>query len=199
LKERKGTITKVFPKDVIKILKKFGYYLNCNGLPLDLMEDFFTQLYTFINFQTLNAMVKNDKYCTMGCAIQLKFAVTTLENWTVDNSFKSPNLSICRQISNILMINRDVSNDESLLKEICPSIELSFVSKILSLYHKDEYDTVAEVPQELIESLSKDQPKIEEEFELMRPKFKICEMSSWKICESIPKMLQKQEFEFLKK
>ena len=192
-------IVKVNSSHIIKILKQYLYLLNSNGVFEDLIKEFYKQTFYFIENFVLNFMLKKDQYCTMGASIQLKMGATALENWASDEKFLNLKLEKLREISNVLMMPKEILVDKETRNDICPNLKSSQVAKIVTFYHKDDFDPMGTVEKGTAEKISTASLEFEDEFIVYNPIFKLIEMPSWRIVD-IPKGLQgKEDFEFLSK
>jgi hypothetical protein len=197
--ELNGKKVKVSPANIVKILKQYHYLLTSNGVFEDVIKEFFKQVFYFMNNHVLNFMLKKDTYCTMGGSIQLKMGLTQVENWASDQNFSNTKLEILRQISNVLMMQKEIFVDKDARKDICPELKLSQLAKLISQYHKDDFDPMAQVQKGTVEKITTETLQFADEFSVFNPIFKLVEMPSWKIVD-LPKGLQgKEEFEFLSK
>eukprot|EP01080_Neovahlkampfia_damariscottae_P000248 gene248-4494_t len=197
--ELNGKLVKVNPSQIIKILKQYLYLLNSNGVFKDLIKEFYQQVFYFIENHLLNFMLKNDKYCTMGASIQLKMGATSLENWASDEKLTNLKLQKLKDISNILMMPKEILVEKEARDDICPTLKESQIAKMVLFYHKDDLDPMGSVEKGTAEKISTAQVEFEEEYNVHNPIFKLVEMPSWRIVD-VPKGLQeKEEFEFLAK
>lgn len=181
----------VDPKQITAILHQYHQMLKKNFFFNELIAQFYAQIYLFINAHTFNALFDTQKKrCKMGSAIMLKMGVSELEMWAeshhLGNKCKE-NLGALRQASDIMIMNKASLVDESTRREVCPTLTLVQVRKILQSYQPDEYDPDI-VPSSVLKALpsadakkgTQDKQEIDESI-LIRPTFDLDhEIPDWK-------------------
>lgn len=189
-------------QSILKVLSQYSQLLSSNGVCYEVINQFFAQIYYFINAMVFNSLITQKKYCTMGYSIFLKMSLTQLENWAIDNKYTLPKsqLEMIRQVTNVLMMNKNLLLDESVRKDICPSLTSSQIGHLLTQYHPDEYDPDGSVPSNVISSLKgeKDEADTLDEYLIYEAHVnQIIDMPSWRLVD-VPKSLAgNDQFDFL--
>eukprot|EP01080_Neovahlkampfia_damariscottae_P008480 gene8480-302_t len=191
------------PFVILKIFNDFLKTFQSNGVFNEISEQFFGQVFYFINGHLLNILLTHRKYCSMKASVNLKMMTSDLSNWADENNFLKckKNFNNLRDISNILMVDKSELVDESVRKQVCPSLQICQILNILCFYHADEFDPVGEVSLFIIQKLNDlcvgEKEIIYDEFIIDKPYLTtLIEMPSWKYLD-LPKGLNKG-FSFLK-
>lgn len=142
---------------VISVLSKTLSTFKENYIHGAIVQQFMAQTFYFINAYVFNAIVApNSTLCTMGNAINMKMALTSLELWANEKgdmtSSAKNELSHLRQVSNVLIMNKSSMVDFNTRSEVCPDINLKQIRRLLQMYRPDEYDP-DEVPKSVIRAL----------------------------------------------
>ncbi len=168
-------------------------------------SQFFSHIFRYINHHTFNALIApGGKYCTMGSSIMLKMAVSELEEWAQSKSLNIGNeLSTLRQASDIMIMNKASLIEESTRKEVCSTLTIQQVRRVLQLYHPDEYDKES-VPASVLKALPETSVRSEDLFVdtsvIQRPNFYFekPEVSLWRSVKAPDMIVERKEFQFLK-
>ncbi|KAL0478684.1 hypothetical protein AKO1_008281 [Acrasis kona] len=167
------------------------------------MNQFFGQIYRYINYHTFNALVATGgAHCTMGSAIMLKMAVSELEEWASSKNFDiSQELTTLRQSCDIMIMNKSNLIEASTRKEICGNLTNQQVRRVLQLYHPDEYDPDA-VPANVLRALPEVNVKSQDVFVdtsvIDKPNFYFekPDIPLWKSVRAPQSLASMQEFDF---
>lgn len=187
--------------NILKVLTQYSQLLSSNGVCFEIINQFFSQIYYFINAMVFNSLITQKKYCNMGYSIYLKMSLTQLENWAIDNKFDLPKsqLESIREVTNVLMMNKNLLLDETVRKDICPSLSSTQIGQLLTQYHPDEYDPEGSVPSNVISALKGDK-KAEtiDEYLIYEPTVKsIIDMPSWRLVDIPKSLVGNDQFDFL--
>lgn len=150
-----GNKQPLLPRTITIILDQYYSLMVKNFIHKDLISQFFKQVYFFINSHTFNALFDiQNKRCKMGSAIMLKMAVSELEAWADRNKIETckEQLVSLRQASDIMIMNKSSLVDEATRREVCPTLSLIQVRKILQMYHPDDFDPDT-VPSSVLKAL----------------------------------------------
>jgi myosin heavy subunit len=202
------------PRLVVNILSEHYSYMIKNHIPKEIILQFFDQVFFYVNAHTFNALFDIPaKRCKMGSAIMMKMAVSELEAWTDDKRLVKckDQLSSLRQASDIMIMNKASLVDESTRKEVCPTLTLSQVRKVLQLYQPDEFDPDT-VPSSVLKalpapdsrsrgnsttSINSDKPEVDDGI-LQKPRFDLDnEIPNWKKVKVPQTLLSQEPFQFL--
>jgi len=140
------------PNRITKVLTDYFNLFKTNHISKSFTEQFFAQVFYFVNTFGFNALVspKKRKFCTMGGAIMLKMCVSTLEEWAYNNKFEfsSPKntkhilpligVMFLRQCADVLIMNKAFVLTTR--EEVCPVLSAIQLRKILESYEADDYD-----------------------------------------------------------
>jgi myosin heavy subunit len=190
------------PDIILEIFKSFLKIFKSNGVYHDIIEQFFQQTFYFINGHLLNLLLTHKKYCSMSSSVNLKLMVSELSVWAEGQKFCNCKkyLENLRDISNVLMVDKNELIDSTVREHVCPTLEVCQVLTLLCFYHADEFDTIGEISLFVIQKLNdlclETENTIIDEFIIQKPFLKtLIDMPSWKYLD-LPKELR--EFTFLR-
>lgn len=185
-------------KQIVSVFEQYYKLMIQNLFLNDIIACFFDQVFYFIENHILNIFLQNQKYHTMGYSIILKLNSGVLTDWIYSKKLKilNLNLELIKEITMILMVNKDMLLDEEFIKETCPSITMKEISVFVSSYHSDEYDQLAHVPSVVLKKFPKEKSiELRNEYIIFDLQIKnYVELNSWRILE-VPNTLKTFEEE----
>jgi len=128
----------------------------------------FRQVYFRLNEKFLNSLLKQKELCTLGTALKLKMAIVQLENWldglgdqSIAQSVRKE-VSAIRQTADMLMMPKQSLLDDKIRKDVCGSLSVRQIHRLLENYTPDEYDPekVANDVLKSFENLAREEAKI---------------------------------------
>jgi myosin heavy subunit len=190
------------PEIILDIFKRFLKIFKSNGVFHEIIEQFFQHTFYFINGYLVNLLLTHKKYCSMSSSVNLKMMVSELSVWAEGKKFCNCKnyLENLRDISNVLMVDKNELIDATVREHVCPTLDVCQVLTLLCFYHADEFDTIGEISLFVIQKLNDlclgSENTVIDEFIIQKPFLKsLIEMPSWKYLD-LPKELR--DFTFLK-
>lgn len=174
-------------KLIILLFEKYYQLMIQNSFLKDIINSFYDQVFYFIENHILNIFMENQKYHTMGYSILLKLNTGVLTDWIFNKKIQisNPNLELIKEITMILMVNKDMFLEDEFLNETCPSITKKEIAIFISSYHPDDYDPYADISPQLLKKYPKE-TNIEPRNEFVIFEFKIknfVELNSWRMID----------------
>jgi len=112
----------------------------------------------FINKEIFNNMLSNPKYCTCGSGIQLKLLLSEIIQWLDEKKYLvgcSKMLEQSLECTSILSFDKSMFLDESIRRDICPSINIQQLRRIFTSFSPDEF-----IPDKVTEKVLSDITKL---------------------------------------
>jgi hypothetical protein len=176
------------------LFTKYMKLLKTNWTLPDLIQEYFAQILYFIDHFILNCCLNEPKWNSMGYSITLKFNMSSIEDWMFQNKINKRILEITRDITTLLMMNKDMLLEESIIQETIPNLSKRQIGVLIANYHRDDYDPVAHVPNVVLREYPVTQNVATEAgFIIYEPIIKkYVELSSWRVID-LPQQLKELE------
>lgn len=142
---------------LLPILDSYLTVFTENSIHMQLMKQFFSQAFYFINFTLFNTLLNTKRMCTCSNGFQIKLELSQLEQW-ISKTLQIPEiksqLDIMAQAANVLVMDKNVILEGDMLKQICPLLTAKQIKRLLELFTPDQLSPTP-VPPEVFAKLKK--------------------------------------------
>ncbi|EFC48654.1 DIL domain-containing protein [Naegleria gruberi] len=206
-----------------KVLDETFKLFKNNFIPKTFREQFFGQVFYFINCFAFNAVYSHKRnYCNMSSGIMLKMSVSILELWAEERNFEfctskqftqgvvitGIGMLFLRQTADVMITAKSSLVDKSSRQLVCPLLSDTQLKRALENYKKDDFDNV--VPSSVLNNIHSDKSKPKYLLNgslIFKPNLEYLSQNSSSLNimndaifqNNIPAQLQDEEFDFLTK
>uniref|UniRef100_A0A6B2KW48 Myosin motor domain-containing protein n=1 Tax=Arcella intermedia TaxID=1963864 RepID=A0A6B2KW48_9EUKA len=161
--ELKSNLLTASPTGGTEVVNILLHYLHCfqkNCMVPSLVQQFFTDVFTFMDATIFNETILRKDLCTFSSAFQLKMSLEemlqtlseqggsvwlgNMESWFIHT----------RQIINCLTLDKKLLCQSEIRKQVCPDISLVQLKQMCSLYECEEFENA--ILSEVINTLMSD-------------------------------------------
>ncbi|KAJ5067834.1 iq motif ef-hand binding site-related [Anaeramoeba ignava] len=160
IRNPKTSVSENTPLKVIHELYRLLSLPRSFHLPNDLITSLLKQTLYFIDTLLFNTLLSRKDLCTLSNALEIKIAISQLEQWIDTAGFDSQKeqLSHIRQSADCLVMNKAIIEDKpkfEICESICPNLTFHQITELLTNFTPDEIDS---------EQISKDKLKLFSQF-----------------------------------
>lgn len=122
----------------------------------NIINHFFESLLQHLDIYIFNKMMSEQTFTSKG--IQIKMTLSFIQNWFEERSIKSSHKSFIfsREAADVCVISqKSLLTDTQMRNELCPNLNISQISRLLSNYSEDELDPT-KISSSIIQTLQKD-------------------------------------------
>lgn len=132
-------------KDITKLLSDLLVCLQRNYVAPTIVNQMFSELFYFVDAHIFNKILLRKELCSWERAMQIKFNLTQLEQWIINNGLKEALADkfchVKQAIALLLLNNTVINNDVTVIYDVCPNLNAHQLKQILSIYTPSEYES----------------------------------------------------------
>lgn len=141
---------------LLEILQVYYNEFTKQKIELNIINHFFESLIEHIDIYIFNKMMTEQTFTSKG--IQIKMTISSIQLWFEEKSIKSSHKSFLysREACDVCVIaQKSLLTDLLMRNELCPNLNISQISRLLSNYSEDELDP-QKISSSIIQTLQKD-------------------------------------------
>eukprot|EP01132_Coremiostelium_polycephalum_P006597 gene6597-8165_t len=123
----------------LDILQEFFEILRQNYVHPNLITQFFSQIFYYLNSLLLNSLNTIKGLCSVANGFQMKIELSKIQDWVsisrLDESI--PQLSPMIETTNLLVMDKELLSDPEILEQVCPSVSMYQIKHLLSFFQTD--------------------------------------------------------------
>ena len=125
---------------LIETLNEFINLFIVHSIDFNVISQLFKQIFKVINVTTFNTLISRVDFCNLSKGITLKYNISLLENWSIDNNLQNSFKSLEKLTQACeLLTTRKSDWDIDKLSSISSKLNLSQIEHFLVMYKPVEY------------------------------------------------------------
>jgi len=125
----------------LDILQEFFEILRQNYVHPSLINQFFSQLFYYINSLLLNALYNIPDLCSTVNGFQMKIELSKIQDWVSVSHLSITQLEPMIEAANLLVMDKELLSDPDTLNQVCPSVSMYHIKHFLKHFQPDRINS----------------------------------------------------------
>ncbi|KAF2073381.1 hypothetical protein CYY_005294 [Polysphondylium violaceum] len=125
----------------LDILQEFFEILRQNYVHPSLINQFFSQLFYYINSLLLNSLYNIPDLCSTVNGFQIKIELSKIQDWVSVSHLSITQLEPMIEAANLLVMDKELLSDPDTLNQVCPSVSMYHIKHFLKHFQPDRINS----------------------------------------------------------